>query len=312
MGSKLVIYAAMAGNVAIAASKFIVASITGSSAMLSEGVHSLVDTGNGLLLLLGLKRSQRPPDETHPFGHGKELYFWTLIVAILIFAVGGGISMYEGVSHLRRPKPMESPFWNYLALGFAIVFEGISWAVAWREFSRVRAGRGIWQTIRESKDPTVYTVVFEDSAALIGLLIALAGVFLSDQLKMPVFDGVASILIGLLLAGVATILVNESRGLLIGEGADPATLADIRRLAESDEAVEKVRRPMTMHFGPHNVLLTMEIQFKPTIQAKDIEKVVDRIEKNIRERYPDVKYILIEAESIVARRQDTSVPKSSS
>jgi cation diffusion facilitator family transporter len=282
-----------------------VAAITGSSAMLSEGVHSVVDTGNGLLLLLGLRRSQRPPDETHPFGHGKELYFWTLIVAILIFAVGGGVSAYEGVSHLMRPHPIQSPFWNYLALGVAIIFEGISWTVAWREFSRVRNGRGIWQTIHESKDPTIYTVVFEDTAAMIGLLVAFAGVFLTERLGNPAFDGVASILIGLLLAGVAIFLVNESRGLLIGEGADPATLADIRHLAEADEAVERVRRPMTMHFGPHTVLLTMEIQFKPSIPAKEIEGIIDRIEKTIRERFPDVKYILIEAESITRHGQET-------
>jgi cation diffusion facilitator family transporter len=304
--SKVAIYAAIAGNLAIATSKFVVAAITGSSAMISEGVHSVVDTGNGLLLLLGIQRSQRPPDETHPFGHGKELYFWTLIVAILIFAVGGGISTFEGIVHLRNPKQIQSPYWNYLALGVAMVFEGISLAVAWREFSRVRNGRGIWQTIHESKDPTIYTVVLEDSAAMIGLLIAFAGVFLTERLGNPIFDSIASILIGILLGAVAIFLVNESKGLLIGEGADPATLAEIRHLAEADKAVERVRRPMTMHFGPHTVLLTMEIQFKPSIPAVEIEGIIDRIEKKIRERFPDVKYIMIEAESITAHRQATS------
>ena len=296
--SHVAVYAAIAGNLCVAISKFVAAAFTGSSAMLSEGVHSLVDTGDGGLLLLGLKRSQRPPDETHPFGHGKALYFWTLIVAIMIFAVGGGISFYEGVMHIQNPKPLESPIWNYSVLGVAMVFEGISWAVAWREFSEVRGERGFWQTIRESKDPTIYTVIFEDSAALLGLLVALAGIFLTERTGNPVYDGSASIIIGVLLATIAVYLANESKGLLIGEGTDPKTLSDIRRLAESDAAVENVRRPLTMHFGPSNVLLTMEIQFKPTLSAKEIETAVDRIEKQIRTAHPEIKHIMIEAESI--------------
>jgi cation diffusion facilitator family transporter len=292
------VYAAIGGNLAIAASKFVAAAFTGSSAMISEGVHSLVDTGDGGLLLLGLKRSERPPDDTHPFGHGKELYFWTLIVAILIFALGGGVSAYEGVLHILNPRPIKSAVWSYSALGLAMVFEGASLTVAWREFARVQGRRGFWQTIRESKDPTIYTVIFEDSAALAGLLTALVGVFLTEQTGNPVYDGSASIIIGLLLAGVAVFLANESKGLLIGEGADRRTLTEIRRLAESDEAVEDVRRPLTMYFGPHTILLTMEIQFKPTIAARGIEDAVDRIEKKIRNRFPDIKHILIEAESI--------------
>ncbi|HKX28107.1 MAG TPA: cation diffusion facilitator family transporter [Blastocatellia bacterium] len=300
--SKVAIYAAIGGNLAIAVSKFVAAAYTGSSAMISEGVHSLIDTGNGMLLLLGLKRSRKPPDEAHPFGHGMELYFWTLIVALLIFAVGGGISVYEGITHLRHPKPIESPVWSYSVLGLAIIFEGISWTVAWRQFSAVKGERGIRQTIRESKDPTLYTVIFEDTAALLGLVVALLGVFLTERLGRPIFDGLASIIIGLLLAGVAVYLANESRLLLIGEGTDPQTLAEIRRLVEAEEAVEKVRRPLTIHFGPHTVLLAIDVQFKPSIPARGLEGVVDRIEQRIRERYPDVKHILIEADSIVRSR----------
>lgn len=303
--SKVAVYAAIAGNLAIAISKFVAATFTGSSAMLSEGVHSLVDTGNGGLLLLGLKRSQRPPDDLHPFGHGKALYFWTLIVAIMIFAVGGGISFYEGVRHIQHPQPLESPVWSYSVLGLAMVFEGISWSVAWHEFSEVQGERGFWQTIRESKDPTLYTVIFEDSAAMLGLLAALAGVFLTERTGNPVYDGSASIVIGLLLAGVAVYLANESRGLLIGEGTDPDTLADIRRMAEEDEAVVKVRRPLTMHFGPDTVLLTMEIQFNPSLPASELEAVVDRIEKRIRKRHPKIKHIMLEADSISTQSTST-------
>jgi cation diffusion facilitator family transporter len=302
--SQKAVYAAIGGNLAIATSKFVAAAFTGSSAMISEGVHSLVDTGDGGLLLLGLKRSERPPDDTHPFGHGKELYFWTLIVAILIFALGGGVSAYEGVLHILNPRPIKSAVWSYSALGLAMVFEGVSLTVAWREFARVKGRRGFWQTIRESKDPIIYTVIFEDSAALAGLLAAFAGVFLTEQTGNPVYDGSASIIIGLLLAGVAVFLANESKGLLIGEGADRRTLTEIRRLAESDEAVEHVRRPLTMYFGPHTILLTMEIQFKPTIAARGIEDAVDRIEKKIRTRFPDIKHILIEAESITKLERD--------
>lgn len=304
--SKKAVYAAIGGNLAIAISKFVAAAFTGSSAMISEGVHSLVDTGNGGLLLLGLNRSKRPPDDIHPFGHGKELYFWTLIVAIMIFAIGGGISAYEGVTHILLPRPIESAVWSYSVLGLAMVFEGASLGVAWREFSRVKGRRGFWRTIHESKAPTIYTVIFEDAAALTGLAVALVGIFLTEQTANPVYDGSASVVIGLLLASVAVYLANESKGLLIGEEADKQTLSEVRRLAESDEVVERARRPLTMYFGPHTVLLTLEIQFNPTIAARDIEGVIDRIEKKIRNRFPDIKHILIEAESITALERNSS------
>ena len=218
--SRTAIFAAIAGNLAIAATKLIAAFFTGSSAMLSEGIHSLVDTGNGGLLLLGLRKSQKPADANHPFGHGKELYFWSLVVAILIFALGGGMSVYEGVTHLSHAQ-LHDPTWNYVVLGFAIVFESFSFYFAYKAFRKEMSGQGVFKTIRASKDPTTFTVLFEDTAALLGLVVAFLGIFLGHQLNNPYLDGVASIVIGVILAVVAGFLAFESKGLLIGEGVDP-------------------------------------------------------------------------------------------
>ncbi len=307
--SKRTIVAAMGANVAIAATKFVAAAVTGSSAMLSEGIHSLVDSGNGLLLLLGLRRSQRPADASHPFGHGKELYFWTLIVAIMIFAVGGGMSMYEGISHLLHPNPLHNPLWNYLVLGLAILFEGYSWTVAVREFRGTQQGQGVWRAIHTSKDPTIFTVLFEDSAALLGLLVALVGVYLGHRLENPSLDGVASIMIGGLLAAVAVLLAYESKGLLVGESAGAAVVAHIRAVAEADPAVEWIMPPLTMHLGPHDVLLNLEIKFRDGLSAAEIGAAVERIEHNLRRRDPDIKRIFIEAESLSpAGRQEALRP----
>jgi cation diffusion facilitator family transporter len=299
-GSKRAIYAAVAGNLAIAASKFVAAAFTGSSAMLSEGVHSLVDTGNGGLLLLGIKRSQKAADPLHPFGYGKELYFWTLIVAVLIFGIGGGISAYEGILHLLHPGRLESVVWSYSVLGLSIVFEGYSLAVAYREFLSVKGNESFWRAIQASKDPTTFTVLFEDVAAISGLLVALLGVFLTHQLGNPYFDGIASIVIGLILAGVALVLVIESKGLLIGEGVDPATLAKIKELLRSERGVRAVRRMLTMHFGPGTVLLTMDLEFRDGLSASEIADAVDRLKEKIRSAHPEIKHIFIESESIRA------------
>jgi cation diffusion facilitator family transporter len=227
--SRLVVYGALAGNLAIAATKFVVAGITGSSAMLSEAIHSTVDTGNSLLLLVGMARSKRAPDVDHPFGYGKELYFWSLIVAVLIFGVGGGISAYEGVLHMLHPEPMQDPTWNYTVLGAAAVFEGLSFSIALHAVLQQKGDKPLWQALHDSKDPTTFTVVAEDSAALLGLAIAALGVFCSHWLDMPVLDGAASVLIGVLLAAVATLLIHESRGLLIGEGVDREMAVAISR-----------------------------------------------------------------------------------
>lgn len=296
--SRVAIFAAIAGNAAIAATKFVAAAVTGSSAMLSEGIHSLVDTGNGALLLLGVKMSQKPPDATHPFGHGKELYFWSLIVAIFVFALGGGMSVYEGVTHITRPHQLTDPKWNYVVLGFAIVFEGISFLFALRAFRKEMGEQSVWQTVHASKDPTTFTILFEDTAALLGLLVALVGIFLGHQLQNPSLDGVASIVIGVILAVVAGFLAYESKGLLIGEAVDQETLDSIRAIAGADSSVVEVRKALTMHFGPQEVLLTLDIRFQKELTSTGIAAAVDRLEKKIRDRHPQIRRIFIEAKGL--------------
>jgi len=311
--TRKVIVAAVSGNLAVATTKFVAAFCTGSSAMLSEGIHSLVDTGNGLLLLWGIHRSRRPPDETHPFGHGLELYFWSLIVAILIFAVGGGVSIFEGIHHLLHPAPMANPIWNYAVLGIATLFEGSAWFLALREFLAIKGEVGVWQAIHRSKDPTTFMILFEDSAALLGLGIAFLGIALGHLLNTPVLDAAASVVIGILLAAVAAVLAYETRGLLIGESADPKVVASIRALVEADPAVERVRRPLTMHLGPEQVLLALDVQFRPGLTAPEVEAAVDRLEAAIRARHPQVRHIYLEAEAITARagRQPSAAPMES-
>lgn len=295
--SRTAIFAAIAGNLAIAATKLVAAFFTGSSAMLSEGIHSLVDTGNGGLLLLGFRKSQKPADATHPFGHGKELYFWSLVVAILIFALGGGMSIYEGVTHLSHAK-LHDPTWNYLVLGLAFVFESISSIFAYKAFRREMAGQGVFKTIRASKDPTSFTVLFEDTAALLGLIVAFLGIFLGHLLQNPYLDGVASIVIGAILAVVAGFLAFESKGLLIGEGVDPQVLASIRSIAGKDPAVHEVRKSLTMHFSPTDVLLNLDIRFQRDLKAEEIAEAIDRLEKAIRDQHPEINHIFVEAKSL--------------
>src|SRR3984893_3366601 len=245
--SKVAIYGAIAANVAIAVTKFVVAGVTGSSAMLSEGIHSAVDTFNGVLLLVGVRLSQRPATPEHPFGHGKELYFWSLIVAVLIFGVGGGLSFYEGVQHVRNPQPLRDPIWNYIVLGVATVFEGASFAIALRQFLKQAGNTPFWEALHRSKDPTTYTVLAEDSAALIGLVVAALGIALSQRFDKPVLDGVASLVIGLLLAAVAVALIWESRSLLIGEGIRPENARAIRSTALAQPKVRDVGRVLSMY-----------------------------------------------------------------
>jgi cation diffusion facilitator family transporter len=298
-GSKLTVYGAIAANVAIATSKFVAAGFTGSSAMVSEGIHSLVDCGNGCLLLLGMRLSKRPADETHPFGHGMETYFWSLVVAILIFGVGGGMSVYEGITHIRHPAPLQDPTWNYWVLGVAGLFETISLVIGLREFLATKdKDKTFLQSVRTSKDPTVFTVVFEDSAAILGLVLAFLGVWLGHRFHNPCFDGGASIAIGVLLAGVAAFLAYESKGLLIGESADPEVLASIRRLAAADPAVTSVEPPMSMQLGPHEILVNLGVRFHGHLSADEVEAAVDRLEETIQEKHPDVKHLTIEADHI--------------
>ena len=296
--SSLAIYAAIAGNMAVAITKFVAAAFTGSSAMLSEAIHSVVDTGNGWLMLLGVRKSRKPPDSDHPFGHGHELYFWTLIVGVLIFAVGGGMSVYEGIMHILHPTLPENLAWSYAVLGFAVVFEGTTWLLGWKAFNAERGRKGVVQTIHETKDPSSFTVLLEDSAALLGLVFAFVGIFVGNQLGLPYLDGVASVLIGLLLCGVAVLMVYESKGLLIGEGLDHQSLKSIGALVEADPAVERVRHLHTMYLGPHEVLLTIELRFNSDITALEVRRAAGRLKKAIQSQHPDVSRIFFGAESL--------------
>ncbi len=302
--SRKTIFVAIAANVGIAVAKVVGFLFTGSSAMLSEAIHSLVDCGNGALLLFGQRQSRKPADEAHPFGHGKELYFWSLIVALLIFVVGGGISIAEGIAHIRHPVPTEDILWAYAILGVAFLFEGYSFLVTIKEFRAETHHQPILHAIHQSKDPSIFTVLFEDTAALLGLVTAFLGIFLSHRFHWPLADGIASILIGLILLTVASLLIIESKGLLIGEGADSATLRAIRSLALADADVDQVAYPFTMYFGPHTILLTMNVQFRTGITADAIELAVARIETNIRTSFPDVHYIYLEVGSMRSRNPE--------
>jgi len=293
--SKLAIYGAIAANVAIAATKFVVAGVTGSSAMLSEGIHSAVDTFNGVLLLVGIRLSQRPPTVEHPFGHGKELYFWSLIVAVLIFGLGGGVSFYEGVQHIRHPEPMQDPTWNYVVLGLAMLFEGASFLVALRQFRAQSHGAPFWRALEQSKDPTTYTVLAEDSAALLGLVVAALGIYLSHRLDLPALDGAASVVIGLLLAGVAVLLISQARGLLIGEGIRPETARAIRSLAMEQPSVSEVGRVLSMYIGPDDVLAIVDVNFKDGTATGDAADAISAIEQQVRARFPMIRRLFIEA-----------------
>lgn len=295
--SRIAVYGAIAANIAIATMKFVVAAFTGSSAMLSEGIHSMVDTGNGILLLVGIKRSQRKPTPEHPFGHGKELFFWGLIVAVVIFGVGGGVSAYEGILHVMDPHPIENVFWTYVTLGTAAIFEGTSFAIALHQFMKEQGERTFREALRFTKDPTTYTVLAEDSAALIGITFAAIGIFVSDHFDMPRADGAASIAIGILLCGVAVVLIREARDLLIGEGIRPETAQRIRELALATPGVHTVGRPLSMYIGPEEALLALDLGFDPSVSADQVAAAVRKLETAIREAFPRIKRIYLEARS---------------
>lgn len=297
-GATTVIFAAMAANLLIAATKFAAAWYTGSSAILSEGVHSLVDTGDQLLLLYGLHRAALPADEKFPFGHGKEIYFWSFVVAILIFSLGAGISIYEGILHLLDPHLMKNPLVNYVVLGAAMLFEGISWVISLREFRKgKRPEEGYMEAIRKAKDPSIFVVLMEDSAALIGLLAALAGIFLTQLTRNPVFDGAASIVIGLVLALTAVLLAVETKGLLVGEAADPESIQIIRNLVTGGEHVEHVNEVLTLHMGPDFIVATIALDFADDVPAGEIERTILTLEREIKRRLPKVRRVFIEAEA---------------
>ncbi len=305
-GSKKVIYAALIGNALIAITKFIASTLTGSSAMLSEGVHSLVDTGNQLLLLHGLRRSRQPADEEFPFGHGKEVYFWSFVVAILVFAVGAGVSIFEGIEHVLHPKPIESPMINYLVLGLAMLFEGTAWGFAFREFNAMRGKQSVFHAVRHGKDPTLFVVLFEDSAAMLGLFVAFVSVMLVQFTGNPIHDGVASIIIGLILGATAVWLAYESKSLLIGESASPEVVEGIRRIAQAEPGVEHVNEVLTMHMGPEYVLVNLSVDFSDSKTTSGVESTIDRLDRAIKREFPNVKRLFVEAESRDASPTDRS------
>ncbi|MFO8143171.1 MAG: cation diffusion facilitator family transporter [Dehalococcoidales bacterium] len=271
------VYAAMIANFLIAISKFIVATITKSSAMLSEGIHSVADTGNQALLLLGIHLSRRPADDTHPFGYGKDLYFWSLIVAIILFGVGGGMSLYEGFHHIQDPVPLDDPTWNYVVLGLGVLFELFAFITAFRALTKVAGKEAMWQAVRSSKDPTIFVVLFEDAAALTGLLVAFLGVHFSHRLEMPILDGVASLVIGVILMTVSILIAFESRQLLLGEAADPMIVSSVKKIVSEDDDILDVFRPMTMHLGPNEVLLNMGLNFKKGLSTSGITRAIVRL-----------------------------------
>jgi cation diffusion facilitator family transporter len=295
-GSKKVIYAALAGNALIAITKFGAAAYTGSSAMLSEAVHSLVDTGNQGLLLYGLKRAGRPADEAHPFGYAGELYFWAFMVAILIFGLGAGVSIYEGIDKIANPHPLSNPLVNYVVLALAMVFEGVALSVAVREFRKTKGRRGWIEAVRVSKDPTVFTVLFEDTAAMAGLVVAFVGIVLAQGLGMPVFDGAASIAIGVILAVTACLLAYECKSLLIGESASPRVVAGIRARLADIGTIVRVNEVLTMHLGPADVLVNISVDFRDDVPSQQIEAAVSALERDLKRAWPQVTRVFVEAQ----------------
>lgn len=303
-GSKLVIFAALTGNALIALTKFIASYLTGSAAMLAEGIHSVVDTGNQILLLVGLKRAARPPDEVHPFGYGKEIYFWSFVVAILLFSLGAGISIYEGVYHVLHPRPISHIYANYVVLGLAMIFEGGAWWLGFREFNRRRGGYGILEAVRHGKDPNLFVVLFEDSAAILGLLSAGIGLLLWQLTGNPLFDGAASIVIGIILGLTAIWLAAETKGLLIGEPAHPNVVQGIRSIVTASPVVRQINEVATLHMGPEFILVTISVRFDPDATAERVQNEVAILNRRIKGQFPEIKRVFIEGETAdIARRE---------
>jgi len=295
--SKKVIYAALFGNGAIAISKFVASAITGSSAMFSEGIHSVVDTGNQALLLFGLRQAKKPADKNYPFGHGKEIYFWSFIVAILIFAVGSGLSIFKGIAHIKHPEVITSPHINYIVLGLAILIEAFVFYIALKEFNKSRGKRSYMQAIKQGKDPGLFVVLLEDLAAMLGLIIAMLGVAISQFTGNYVYDGIASVGIGIVLAAIAALLAYETKGLLIGEAAEPEIINGVTKIANKYSGVEQVNEVLTMHMGPEYILVNLSVEFNDNIRAEKMEDVIASIDKEIKQNYKNIKRVFIEAES---------------
>jgi len=295
-GSRKVIYAAILANLGIAAAKFVVAAITGSAAMLAEGIHSAVDTGNEFLLLVGERNSAKPPDKRHPFGYGKALYFWALLVALSVFSLGGGLSIYHGISALRHPEPLADPMWNYIVLGVSACFEGYIWNVSRKALNKRRKpGASLWQTVHASKDASVFTVFIEDTAALLGLAIAAVGILLGQVFDSPYFDPAASVLIGLLLVGAAFALARETGALLVGEGIGTDATRRVCEILRGDPSIEDVGKVLSMQLGPDEVLLTVAVRFNRGMRIDEVEAAIERLEKAVAAAYPAIRHIYFES-----------------
>ncbi|HXH16197.1 MAG TPA: cation diffusion facilitator family transporter [Sphingomonas sp.] len=299
----IVLYGALAANLGIGVAKFVAAGLTGSSSMLTEGVHSVVDSGNQVLLLYGQRKAKRPADEAHPFGYGRELYFWAFVVAILIFAVGSGVSIFEGWRHIQDPEPLTSPTINYIVLAISFALEGTSWTIAVREFAKAKGDMGWWDAIHQSKDPAGFIVLFEDSAALAGLVIAGGGIWASHAFNDPRIDGAASIAIGVILALVAVLLARESKGLLIGERADPAVVATIRRIVAAHPAIVSVNHVRTIHTAPDSIFAAISADFEDSVTMGDGETMIEAMENELRAAVPLLSSIYIRPE----KREDAAL-----
>jgi cation diffusion facilitator family transporter len=302
-GTNVAVWAALAGNVLVAATKFVAAAASGSAAMLSEAVHSLVDTVNELLLLYGIARSVRPADRVHPLGYGRELYFWSFVVALLIFALGAGVSLYEGVDRLLHPAPIEHPVVIFVVLAVSLAFEGASWLVGMRAFRTAKRSLGWWEAFRRSKDPPTFIVVFEDSAAILGIAAAGAGTAAALLTGDSRWDGVASVVISVILAGVAGLLARESKELLIGERADPALSDAIMRTASAIPGVCRANSIVTMQLAPNNVVATLSLDFFDNLRAPDIERAVVELEARVRSAHPEVKALFVKPQSVLVAAQ---------
>ena len=302
--NKVAIYAALAGNGIIAVIKFIASAYTGSSAMFSEAIHSVVDTGNQFLLLYGIKRSGRPADKTHPFGYGMEIYFWSFVVAILLFGLGAGVSVYEGISKIQNPHPLQNQLVNYIVIGFALFFEGIAFLIAYKELGRTKESKSLMRTIRASKDPTIFVVLFEDFAAVIGLVVAGLGIYLGEVFNLPTLDGIASIIIGLILAITASCLAFEIKGLLTGEAASEEIIAGIKSIIKDDPGVLYINEILTMHLGPTDILLNISLDFKDALSSGNVEETISALEAKIKNNFPEIKRVFIEAQSWMAQEKD--------
>jgi cation diffusion facilitator family transporter len=303
--SNKAILAALVGNSIIAVTKFFAATFTGSSAMFSEGVHSVVDTGNQILLLYGLKRAQKPADKFHPFGYGKEMYFWSFVVSILIFGLGAGICFYEGIHKISSPEPVTNPIINYTVLGFAIIIESWTCWVATTEFKKSKGDYGWLEAIHRSKDPALFTVMFEDTAALLGLLVALIALVLSEYMGLPVLDAIASLVISIILAITAGFLAFECKGLLTGEGASDQVVAGINKIISEGRGISYVNEVLTLHLGPQDILLNISLDFEDNLSSGQVEETISNLEAKIKMMFPEIRRVFIEAQSWGAHHKES-------